>query len=158
MMQKTNNGGKDYRFDVRNKGEFVEDIRERSGVERRIIEKYCDLMGFEFEDKGVDNDGGFVEEANSVADYLIRMPDDDSFLVDVKFSNQKLSVFHFKISQVDSYKQQGAVILFVNGYETPDPLFVFINPEELEKFPQELFWEKECYRCYMDDFKWGMFR
>jgi hypothetical protein len=154
-------------MDNRSKEQFAEDIQKSSRVEREIIDRFVEQYKREndvillVQDSGCDNSGKFLtgSKVTTKADFII-----SGIPVEVKFNNQKLKKFHLKTYHLESYIQQGAWILWVNGYETKTPEFTFFKPEDLvwvrdccpvvHFFP----WSKECYQIESKEFKWMLLK
>lgn len=126
-----------YRKDVRSDDQFKRDIKAGSIAERRIIERWLNVVEKEtgrrpsFNDNGCDNSGSYLEEdqVTQAADYVV----EGYGLVEVKFSNPKLHhSFHLKVDQVERILKDKSKILFVNGWSTKrNAEFVLITPDEL---------------------------
>lgn len=151
-----------YRIDNRSIEQFTKEIKESHEIERNIIDAYCQYvketygMDLVVEENGVDNSGEFIAgKVTTDADFLI-----NGAPVEVKFNKNMLSVFHLKVSQVWSYLKQNATILWVNGYETENPVFTLITPPQIKKMiigrEQIHFekWRKRVYRFYANEFTW----
>lgn len=122
-----------YRKDHRTEKEFRRDIADGSRIEQEIISVWTKkhLKNAAYSDHGCDNSGQYLDftDVNSNADFEV----EGIGLVEVKFSLPLIKkYFHLKISQVISIIKQGAYILFVNGWNTEQPLFILISPEQLK--------------------------
>lgn len=113
------------------------------------------------EDNGCDNSGRLLSdrEVNSWADFRV-----DGKPVEVKFNNNHLSKFHFKVDQLESYLKQGASVLWVNGYTTGKPVFTVLETVDLERIKRTqtpvafLPWGgKLCYEITAAEFRWTTF-
>ena len=128
-----------YRMDYRTKEQFAEDILKGSQVERDIIEKYVSYYQTKYgktltvTDNGCDNSGQLLgrKQVNTKADFLL-----NGKPVEVKFNKQKLAMFHFKAEQLESYLKQQAAILWVNGYETDQPVFTVLKEADMLNIKQ----------------------
>src|SRR5690606_3062755 len=117
---------KDWRTDK----QFEEDIKKAHKVEHDIIEAFAEHLRLTYkrefivEDNGVDNSGKVLDlkNVNTDADYKI-----NGVLVEVKFNNRMMDEFRFKKSQLDSYLKQGAYVLWVNGWDTEEPVWILLD-------------------------------
>lgn len=137
-----------YRADNRSMEQFKEDIKEGNRIESEIIQRYCDKMGYSYTQLGHD-DGEFKEKSNSLADFLV-----DGKVLEVKFCRNKIKKFHLKKHHVDEYIKQGAMILFVMGWDEKEPIYTLIDPRNIINNPVKVFWNKLTYICKAKDFKW----
>lgn len=150
-----------YRFDRRSKRQFKKDIKEAHGIEDAIMQAWLKLVGNpKSRAIGCGPDGEFLEHAdvNTDADFDV----DGYGLIEVKFSKPKLrKQFHLKVRQVESYLDQDASILMVDGWETEDPTYVLIPAallrsmiDHLEIVSWQGFGGKKAYRLPLDKFIW----
>jgi hypothetical protein len=152
-----------YRLDHRTVDQFERDIKECSTIEKRIIDNYCRMLYEQsgnfpnITNNGVDNSGNLItNKVNSNADYLI-----NDVLIEVKFCRKDQKRFHFKTSQLKSYIEQKAKMLFVNGYETDKPRFIIVDPEDMGKWLREkesfIFfpWKKEVIQVSENEVNWS---
>jgi hypothetical protein len=155
----------DYRKDVRTDEQFDDDIFNSHIAERKIIERYAQHLRDKYnmevviEDNGVDNSGKPLDSATTDADFLL-----NGKLIEVKFAEDNLSVFRLKKDQVKSYIEQDAPVLFVNGWETDNPVFTIIKPDRLIDItrtrrakPFAPWGHKLCYFLNSCAFKWFNF-
>ncbi|ACV61746.1 hypothetical protein Dtox_0841 [Desulfofarcimen acetoxidans DSM 771] len=63
-----------------------------------------------------------LSKVNTKADFLV-----NGKPVEVKLNKHYLKIFHFKVDQLNSYLKQEAVVLWVNGYKTDNPVFTVIK-------------------------------
>ena len=154
-----------YRRDVRTAKEFARNIAESSQIERDIINRFA--LRFEqvhgrkpvIEDNGCGNDGRLLKssEVTMAADYLL-----NGEPLEVKYNRQVLRRFRFKAEQLKSYIEQGARVLWVNGYCTNRPVFMVLSIETLKEIQVNkdpipfLPWGgKLCYELEADEFGWN---
>ncbi|MBW3019933.1 hypothetical protein KY334_01440 [Candidatus Woesearchaeota archaeon] len=156
-----------YRFDVRTKEEFIKDIDICTSKEQNIVMMFKDFLKKNYgkeciiENNGCNNTGKYLEDnkVSTKADYVI-----DGRLVEIKFSNQLIDVFRFKVDQLRSYVKQKCYILMVNGYETEFCKFKLFRPNELKDLlknkspkPFSKWGNKMCYELFEKDYKWNYF-
>lgn len=156
-----------YREDNRSRKQFKEDIRNGTRIESEIIHMYAEYfeerygLHVDVKDNGCDNSGKYMrdKDIDTRADFLL-----NDRPVEVKFNNTKLEFFHFKKQQLDSYLEQGAVILWVNGWDTKRPRFTILRRQQLlsikkrSKLINFAGWGgKKCYRLYTEDYNWYSF-
>lgn len=156
-----------YRRDNRSLKQFKKDIEHGTKTEAEIIQMYAEYFEEKYalfvdvKDNGCDNSGKYLKasEINTGADYLL-----NGRLVEVKFNNEKLDYFHFKKQQLESYLEQGAVVLWVNGWETKRPRFTVLRRKHLLQIQRrgklvsfEGWGGKKCYRLYAEDYNWYSF-
>lgn len=154
-----------YRRDTRNEKQFTKDIQESTEIERKILEKFIKILEqkssggkFVIISSGCDNSGRWlpVNQISTRADYRI-----NGKLLEIKFSRPFSKVFHWKVSQIESYIRQNASLLFVNGYDLVKPKYIYLHVIELialtRKYPKVLYWEKETYEIPANDFDWKDF-
>lgn len=152
-----------YRRDNRSVEEFEKHMIDCSSTEKEIINLYAEYLkqkhGIEatIKNNGVDNSGKLIKgRVTSDADFLV-----NGKLIEVKFNRKMSKFFHLKESQVNSYLKQKADILFVNGWETPEPVFAILGKHDLlflqqgcEPFPFFIWGNKTVYRLYSKDYNW----
>ena len=155
-----------YRFDKRTKQEFRRDIKIASQIENKIIELWLDRIEKRRGERpkywhiGCNNDGSYLEdhEVSTEADYCVY----GYGKIEIKFSKPMITkCFHLKVNQVRSYIRQNANILMVNGWNTPNPMFVLIRVHVLKSGIKR--WKrvsfhgcgnKPCFRIPVDEFIW----
>lgn len=151
-----------YRMDNRTPEQFKKDILEGHKIERQIIDAYVKQIEEEIgvilnvEDNGCDNSGKFLKRATSDADFLV-----NGTLVEVKFNKKMLKKFHLKQNQLHSYIKQGANILWVNGWETEQPVYTVLKKHDLlfirdgmEPISVWVWGGKLGYKLSADEFSW----
>lgn len=164
MVGKRLNSIDAYRMDNRSVEQFAEAIEKATKAERDIIERYVRQferkwgVKLKVEDNGCDNTGKLLSsrKVNTKADFLV-----DGVPVEVKFNNDHLPKFRFKAEQLDSYMKQGASVLWINGYQTQNPMYTIMEREDMKRIKAEcdlipfIPWGgKRCYELYADDFNW----
>lgn len=157
----------EYRKDWRNDKEFENDILLGHKAEKDIINSFANYlrevegMKVIVEDNGVDNSGAFVAEdkVSTDADFLV-----NGQLIEVKFMNNLCKEFRFKKDQLRSYIKQDATVLFVNGWQTDEPVFTLMSPEKMKDIsetriarPFQPWGFKPCYFLKAFTFKWTKF-
>lgn len=159
-----------YRMDSRTQEEFCKDIKkgnEREGLAMTLFTSYLrrelDFTG-EIEDNGCDMSGEFIEDLSKVdtgADYLVA-----GKKVEVKTSTGHAVTIYLKKKQIESYIQQGASLLFVNGIERDIPAFTFWTVDDLKEMkrtleteipPRKINGGKESYKVDGLDYEWLTF-
>lgn len=156
-----------YRRDNRSVKQFKKDIAEGTATEAEIIRMYIEYFEEKYglyvdvQNNGCDNSGKYLREdqINAGADFKL-----NGRLVEVKFNNEKLDYFHFKQSQLESYLKQGAVVLWVNGWDTKRPRFTVLRKKHLLDIKRrgklvtfDGWGGKKCYRLYTEDYNWYSF-
>jgi hypothetical protein len=154
----------EHRKDWRTDEQFARDIKVGNDTEREIIERFATHLRrtydcpVKIEDNGVDNTGRPLRqsEVTTSADFKV-----NGMLVEVKFINPLSQNFRFKSGHLDSCIRQGAIVLFVNGWQTPRPEFVLMDDKQLRKIREtvvpreyEPWGYKLCYFLTRDMFKW----
>jgi len=122
-------------MDNRTDKQFMGDIELSSIIERLIIERYAKYVkrvyGTEIEitDNGCDNSGKYLPESkvSTKADFLI-----NGKPCEVKHLKPMLAEIPLKADSLQSYIDQGASILLVNGYSSKHPRFTLIQPHQLQ--------------------------
>lgn len=158
------NGFDRYRMDNRTVDEFQRDIERGTAAERDIVDRYVRYYEkhfgtrLEIVDNGCDNSGQFLTRGavSMNADFII-----GGKPVEVKFNKQTLTKFHFKAAQLEAYAKQGASVLWVNGYETRNPVFMVLKSqdlfdikERLKPVPQIAWGGKLSYVLFAKDYHW----
>ncbi len=154
-----------YRFDRRSKRQFTKDIKEAHAIEDAIMEAWLAKIGNPpAKQHGCGPDGEYLDQANvnTDADYDV----EGYGLIEVKFSKPKLRrQFHLKVDQIQSYLDQDASILMVDGWETDTPTYVLIPAAllrgmipDLEVLSWQGFGGKMAYRIPLDKFVWRSLR
>lgn len=139
-----------YRRDSRTVEEFKKDLIEGSRIELEIVKRFCGMHDYKFEELGHD-DGKIVTKLSSpVADFLI-----NGEPVEVKFCRKHVSEFHMKTHHIESYVKQKAKLLFIMGWETVNPKYIFVNPEQFLDKPVVSYWNKLTFLCKTKDFEWS---
>ena len=154
-----------YRMDNRTEEEFMEDILEGAIIERDIIERYARYVlrvygiSIVITDNGCDNSGEFLLEGqvNTKADYLI-----NSKPCEIKHFKPNFGELPVKSGPMQKYLDQGARILLVNGYNSTQPKFTLIQPEQIREIidtmapvPYAPWGGKMVYMLHKDNFKWN---
>jgi hypothetical protein len=158
----------DYRKDWRTDEQFEADIAKAHKVEKDIIEAYAEHLRLTYnrefivEDNGIDNSGKVLDfkDVDTRADYKI-----NGVLVEVKYNKHMMDEFRFKKSQLDSYIKQGAYVLWVNGWETENPVWTLMDTESLKDIKrtrrafQYKYWGyKLCYNIREYSYEWRKFK
>lgn len=166
-VDKKNGLHNDYRKDWRTDDQFADDIKKAHKVEKDIIEAFAEHLRIKYkkefivEDNGIDNTGEAIDfkNVNTDADYKI-----NGILVEVKFNNNKMDEFRFKKSQLNSYLKQEAYVLWVNGWQTDNPVWTLLEEEDLrdikrtrKAFPYEYWGYKLCYNIKAYTYEWNKF-
>ncbi|MBC9785927.1 hypothetical protein H1S01_15685 [Heliobacterium chlorum] len=153
-----------YRMEGRTIKEFARDIAQGTKTEAEIIALYVDYWRqktgevLTVKNNGCDNSGRLLMNArvNLNADYLL-----NGKPVEVKFNNSVLNAFRFKADQLESYLKQGASVIWVNGWQTPSPVFTVLKTRQLEAIKQSgeplpfTHWGgKLCYELSAADYIW----
>jgi len=156
-----------YREDRRSRKQFKQDIKEGTKTESEIIHMYVEYFEEQYgllvnvTDNGCDNSGKYIpaDQVKATADYLL-----NGRPVEVKFNKEKLPYFHFKKQQLKTYLDQGAVVLWVNGWDTKRPRFTIFKRRHLLNIQKQAeivslktWGGKKCYRLYADDYNWHAF-
>jgi hypothetical protein len=151
-------------MDYRTKDEFEKDIKVGTKIEREIIDMFAilweDKVGYlpTVIDNGCGNDGEYLEDGNvsTDADFIF-----DGKPFEVKFIRPNVDHYHMKHSQVKSYVRQGAYLLQVMGWNTPNPTFTVFSPTQLKAILKEKsqlyvnqFGGKLGYRIYKEEMNW----
>lgn len=160
-----------YRRDIRDEQQFTKDIREGTDIERIILEKFIKILKqklleqksnsgkFIVVSTGCGNSGKWLppNQISTKADYRI-----NGKLLEIKFSRPFSTTFHWKVSQIRSYIQQNASLLFVNGYGEEKPKYIYLTTIELialtRKYQKVIYWDKETYEIPAKDFDWEDFK
>jgi hypothetical protein len=154
-----------YRMDFRTKEQFEKDIKDCHRIEREIINIYIRQIEEEkgikitVTDNGCDNSGKLIKNrrVTADADFLI-----NGIPVEVKFNKKMLKYFHLKQNQLNSYIKQGANILWVNGWETDNPVYTIMHKNDLLDIKENLnpisiwvFGGKQGYRLLAKNYRWN---
>lgn len=134
----------EYRKDNRSTEQFASDIQECSSIERRLMTMYVAYLNrhkkikgeYTFSDNGVDNDGNLIEDDSKVhcaADFVLHNPERPDRKIDIKFSRNNNSTFHFKTNQMTQYIKEDVCIVNFMGVDTEKPKFSIFTPKDLEQ-------------------------
>lgn len=131
---------KDYRFDVRTEDQFKKDLLANHAHEAEIAIRLCiykkNLTGKWPELKPVSSEptGEFIEKPSrkdsTSADYRI----DNTNIEITKSGSMCKKVFHEKKAKVHRCIDVGYHLAFINGFNTPEPLFVVLKPKQIQTF------------------------
>jgi hypothetical protein len=167
-----NVGTNSYRMDFRTKEQFIQDIQKGNERERLAITLFKNFLKNQFGfsgdivENGCDMSGDFIEDLSKVssgADYVVGL---NKLPLEVKTSTGHNTTIFLKVKQIDSYIQQEASLLFVNGIEREIPAFTFLTVEDLKEItrtcekvipPNGVNGGKESYKIDALKFKWLTF-
>ena len=157
-----------YRYDVRTRDQFIEDIRVCTSKEKEIAMLFKQFYERRYGEElvitnnGCDNSGTYLDDKNvsTASDFVM-----NGRLMEIKFSNKFIPIFRFKIDQIRSYIKQRSYLLMVNGFDTGDPKFKIFSPKELLhirnlKKPVEFsaWGNKLVYELHIKDYNWHSFK
>jgi hypothetical protein len=143
----------------------MEDIELSSKIERLIVERYARYVkrvyGVEIvvTDNGCDNSGGYLPDCkvSTKADFLI-----NGKPYEIKHFKPMLRELPLKADSLQSYIDQGAQILLVNGYASKHPQFTLIQPHHIQRIvdtcttvPHKPWGGKPVYMMLKKDFNWN---
>lgn len=137
-----------YKFDDRTKEEFIADMEKGLKAEVSSINTFksilenSDVEHPEIIYVGSDEEGAITYDGdNEVAnvdlfpDYLLKFKENRRIranFIEVKVCNPHSREAYFKVKQLEQYKELGkVVILFVMGFDTNNPKFILVKPEEI---------------------------
>lgn len=156
-----------YRFDSRSKDEFVNDIKDCTVIERKLMEIYVSWLNstkknkYTFSDNGVDNSGKFIEDDNKIhtsSDFILHTEGKRDKKIEIKFCRPLLPRFHLKINQIKKYISTDTCIVNFMGIESETPKFCILTPSMLQEYLNNgnrvVMWHKECIRFNCKDQKW----
>jgi len=159
-----------YRFDNRDKDTFKKDIKDCSKIERLLINRYVAQLNnklgksvFTYVNHGVANDGKFLEsnKVNTNADYMLFKNGKNPRKIEIKFSRKTGKLFRLKVSQIESYIKQQAIVIVFNGIEEETTTFTVLTPDDLSNImilyktvPCFLWGDKLVKEIPVSDFNW----
>jgi len=165
-----------YKADARSKDELVSDMTKglrNEVVAIRHFEKLLEASSVESPSIvycGSEKEGEVLMEGDQVAnvglfpDYLLKFRRHRRAqfkFIEVKICNPHSRLAYFKVKQLEQYRDMGSVlILFVMGFDTCDPKYMLVEPEEILKIDidTELVYGKETMKIPTNFFRWDDFR
>lgn len=159
----------DYRKDWRTDEEFQADIKKAHKIESDIMDAFVRHLEltypdskFVVEDNGIDNSGEVLDlkDVDMRADYKV-----NGKLLEIKYNNNHMDEFRFKKSQLESYIEQNATVLWVNGWDKEEPVWTLMNVKDLKEikktrqpFKYKYWGFKLCYNIKAYNYEWSTFK
>lgn len=164
-----------YKFDDRNKEQFIRDLKDGLAKEVQAINVFKEILKNSVIENpeiiyiGSEKEGEVIFEGNEVAnvdlfpDYFLKFKKNRRArcnLVEVKVCNPHSQYAYFKKKQLEQYEElDNVVILFVMGISTETPKFILVTPEQILNMgiAPEVVYGKETFRCSVALFNWEKF-
>jgi hypothetical protein len=172
-MRLTNNK---YKFDSRNKEQFIADMEKGLKAEVSSINTFREILsnssvenpevvyvGSDEEGKITYSKDGDIANVDLFPDYLLKYKEDRRIranFIEVKVCNPHSRECFFKVKQLEQYKGlDKVVILFVMGFDTSTPKFILVKPEEVLNLGIEpvYVYGKKTIKVPTDAFNWEDF-